>query len=343
MISLQALQITWYVLLCFLFAGFVIMDGYDLGCGLWYLCARRGAQRNQILRSVAPFWDGNQVWLVAAGGASFAAFPPVYAAVLSGLYPLLILLLLGLILRTISIEYAHKEARPAPRRAWDLTFGLSNIAAVFFFGLLMGNLLRGLPLNAEGDVVASFGSLFNPWALLVAVLLGLMIAVHGAVWVGLKTEGEITQQARRWGLYAWGAYFPLLLVSLFLIALRQPRLAANYLQWPGLWAVPVLALVAIILAGAAHAGRRNRVAFLASSAGIALVFGASAIAMYPNLVPALTDPTLSLTAFNASSSRLALQAILVIVALGLPVVFAYTGWLHALFHEPAKAEETPEA
>jgi cytochrome d ubiquinol oxidase subunit II len=338
MISLPALQMAWYVLLCFLLAGFVVMGGTDLGAGLWYLCARPGSQRNQVLQTVAPFWDGNQVWLVAAGGAAFAAFPPVYAAVLSGLYPLLMLLLLGLILRTVAIDYAHKEARPGPRAAWDVTLGGSSILAVVCFGLLIGNLLRGLPLDARGEVVMSFGALFNPWALLVTALLGLMVALHGAVWLARKTEGEMRERARRWGLIVWGVACPLLVVSLLSFALLQPRLAANYARWPGLWALPVLALLAVIVAGAAHAGRRALVALLASSAGIALVFATAAAAMYPDLVPALTDPGLSLTAHNASASQLALLVMLGIMVVFLPLVLAYTSWLHWLFREPARPE-----
>jgi len=287
-----------------------------------------------MLRSVAPFWEGNQVWLVAAGGAAFAAFPPVYAALLSGLYPLLIVLLVALILRAVALEFARRAAGAA-RRAWDLSLGASSLVAVIALGLLFGNVLRGLPLDTRGELVVSLATLFHPSALLATVLMALMVALHGAIWLGCHTEGEIKEHARRWGLGVWAAYLPLLVLAFLLLGLVPTRLAMNYLAQPGLWAVPVLALLAVLVAGAAHAGRRGTVASVASAAAIALVFATSAVGMYPHLIPALGDPSLSLTAHNASASPLALEVLLAVVLLGLPAVIAYTGWLHWLFHEPA--------
>ncbi|MGE5531665.1 MAG: cytochrome d ubiquinol oxidase subunit II, partial [Bacteroidota bacterium] len=199
MITLATLQMIWYVLLVFLLAMFVVLDGYDLGTGIWYLVARHGQERTQLLTSIAPFWDGNQVWLVVAGGAAFAAFPPLYAALLSGLYPLLIILLLALILRTVSVEYAQKEHRARPRQVWDAIFGVSSTAAVVSLGLFLGNVLAGLPLDADGELRFTFGAVLSPMALLVTILLFLAVALHGAIWIRLKTTGEVRRRARRWG------------------------------------------------------------------------------------------------------------------------------------------------
>jgi cytochrome d ubiquinol oxidase subunit II len=309
MITLATLQITWYVLLVFLLAMFVVLDGYDLGTGIWYLFARRGEERTQLLTTIAPFWDGNQVWLVVAGGASFAAFPPLYAALLSGLYPLLIILLLALILRTVAVEYAQKEHRPRPRQAWDVIFGASSTAAVLSLGLLLGNVMAGLPLGADGELRLAFGALFRLMPLMVTVVLFLGVSLHGAIWIQFKTTAQLRRRARHWGRDTWAITFPLLLAVFAILAYESPRLVANYVAVPGLWALPGLTLLALALAGAAQLGERDAVAFAASSLGILLLFGSSAAALYPALLPA-QDPMLSLTAYNASASHLALTAML---------------------------------
>lgn len=337
MITLHALQIIWYVLLAFLLTGFVALDGYDLGAGMWHLLARRGEQRNHVLATIAPFWDGNQVWLVAAGGASFAAFPPVYAALLSGLYPLLVGLLLMLILRTVAVEYAQKESNPRHRQAWDVVFSLSSTLAVVGVGVLLGNLLYGLPLDADGEIIVSFWSLFHPFALLITVLVGSLVALHGAIWIALRTEGEMRGEARRWGMYVWPVAFLLTVLTLALLAMSDSWLLANYQRYPALWAIPAASVLALALAGAAHLGSRPLVAFVASSAAIVCLFASAGAGMFPTIVHALGTPSLSLTAHNASSSLLALEVMLVVVTIGLPAVFAYTGWLHWLFRQPVDA------
>jgi cytochrome bd ubiquinol oxidase subunit II len=341
MITFATLQIVWYILLVFLLAMFVVLAGYDLGTGIWYLLARRGQERTQLLTSIAPFWDGNQVWLVTAGGASFAAFPPLYAALLSGLYPLLIILLLALIFRTVSVEYAQKEHRPRPREAWDVTFGLSSAIAVVALGLLLGNVLGGLPLDAERELHFPFSGIFNPTALLVTLLLLLAVALHGAIWIGLKTTGEVRCRARLWGLYTWIITLPLMLAVFVFLVCTSSRLLTNYLVLPGLWAVPVLTLLTVTIAGAAHLGGRGATAFAASSTAILLLLAGAAVATYPVLLPA-HDPALSLTAHNASASHLSLTAMLVTAAVGLPVVLAYTAGVHWLFRERARPATSNE-
>ena len=341
MITLAALQITWYVLLGFLLTGFIVFDGYDLGAGMCHLLVKRGAQRDQVLASIAPFWDGNQVWLIAAGGASFAAFPPVYAALLSGLYPLLVGLLLMLILRTVAVEYAQSERNPRRRQAWDVTFGLSSTLAVAGVGLLLGNLLYGLPLDADGQIVVPWWSLFHPFALLIMVLIGSLIALHGAIWIGWRTEGELRAHARRWGLYVWPAALWLTLFTLGLLIVSDSWLTANYRALPALWALPAASVLAFALAGPAHLGGRGLLALAASSAALFLLFASAGVGMFPVIVRALGTASQSLTAFGASSSFLALEVMVIVVALGLPAVFAYTAWLHWLFRQPVATAEYP--
>ena len=338
MMTLPLMQTIWYVVLIFLIGGSVVLSGSDFGVGVWYLLARPGDERKRLLATVAPFWDGNQVWLIGVGGAAFAAFPPVYGTVLSGLYPLLIAVLLALILRTVSIEYAQKAQAPPAQRAWDLTFGLSSTGAVVGLGLLFGNLLAGLPLNERQELPVGFFA--PPPALAVALLFLLLVAFHGAVWTGLKAEGPVRQRARRWGLGAWLAALPLMLGTVVALGLTDPVLGARYQSVPALWVLPGMALLALAVAGAAHVGGRGRVAFGASAAGLLALVASAAGGLFPRLVRASGDDALSLTAHNASSSLLALEAMLVVVVLILPVVLAYTAWGHWLFGQ--KAEEPEE-
>lgn len=336
--SLLTLQYLWFGLLGLLLTGWFVLDGSNLGVGLWHLLARPGTQRAQLLRTVAPFWDGHQVWLIAAVGASFAAFPPFYAALLSGLYPLLILLLIALALRTISVEYAQKEPNPHLRYAWDLAFAAGSAGAIVLSGLILGNVLRGLPLDRDHEVVLPRLHMLNAPALLVTALLLVTLATHGATWVTLKTGGAVRLRSRRWGLLSWAARLPL--TALVVAILRtQPHLTANYAITPALWAVPVLALLSLVATGGAIRGGRDRAAFIASSISVVGLFATAGIAMFPNLLPALGASRQGLSVTNASSSELSLTIMLVAVLVGLPLVLAYTSWMFRLFGERAGETE----
>ena len=326
-----ALQYIWFALIAILIVGYTVLDGFDLGVGIWYLTVREESMRRTLMNAIAPFWDGNEVWLLTAGGATFAAFPPVYATVFSGLYLALMLVLLALILRAVAIEFRAREWDARLRARWDLAFGLGSAVAALLFGVAFGNLLHGLPLNARGDFTGNFFSLLNPFSLVVGLLNVAMLATHGALYTVLKTEGELAERARGWAYAAWLAYLPLAIVACIAGFAAHRHLLTNYQQCPVLWLVPLLGLVAVGVTGALSRRGPAVHAFAASCVAIALLLVSGAAALFPTLVPALDHPAWNLTALNSSSSRLTLEGMLIIAVVGMVIVAGYTIWVYRKF------------
>ncbi len=335
---MTALQTIWFALLAVLVAGYTVLDGFDLGVGCWYLFARGKGSRGTMLSAIGPFWDGNEVWLLTAGGALFAAFPPVYASVFSGLYLALMLVLCGLILRAVAIEFRTKEPSPRVRARWDAAFALGSIVPALLFGVAFGNILRGLPLDAQGNYTGNFFSLLNPFALLVGLCNVAMLATHGALYLVIRTQGNLAAQARRWARGAWLVYLPLALLAILAAVLTQPHLLANYRTLPILWLVPLLGVGAAALIGYWHGRGQAKLAFAASSAAIVLLLVAAAAALFPTLVPALGHPAWSLTAAN-SSSPLTLRVMLILALVGMAIVGGYTIWVYRTFGGVVNGDE----
>jgi cytochrome d ubiquinol oxidase subunit II len=323
---MAALQTIWLLLIGILIIGYAILDGFDLGVGFWHLFAKKGKERSTLIRSIEPFWDGNEVWLLTGGGALFAAFPPVYATVFSGFYLALMLVLVGLIFRGVAINYRNKVEDVRWVAAWDFAFAVGSVLPSLLYAVAVGNLVRGLQLNANGDYTGGFFALLNPYAL-VCGLVGLsMFAVHGALYLAVKTSGETQLKARAWAAQAWRVYALLFFVAAGWTAFSYLRTGVVLPLALGVAAVVALALIRTF----SRKGEDLK-AFLASSAGIALVMLAVVAVLFPNLVVASNDPALSLTVFNSSSSFRTLAVMLVIALLGMPVVIGYTVFIHRIF------------
>jgi len=335
---MTTLQTIWFGLIALLFAGYAVLDGFDLGVGMWHLFTRGERERRTLLNAIAPFWDGNEVWLLTAGGALFAAFPPVYASVFSGFYLALMLLLLALILRAVAIEFRAHETSPTAWLRWDAAFTLGSTVAVLLLGVALGNILRGIRLDAVGNYTGGFFGLLNPFALLVGVLNLAMIATHGALYLVMKTEGPLAERARGWAKIAWSAYVPLAAATIT-VATQYPHLRANYLAQPLLWFLPALALLVIGLAGVWNGAGQPGRAFVASAAGIVLLLATAAAALFPTLVPALGHPEWNLTAHNASSTALTLKTMLILAVSGMVLVLGYTVWVYRTFRGKARWDE----
>lgn len=335
---MSELQVTWFLLIGILLAGYAILDGFDLGVGFWHLFARRDEERRIFLKAIGPVWDGNEVWLLTAGGALFAAFPPVYASVFSGFYLALVLVLLGLIFRVVSIEFRSQLEDPGWRRRWDLAFSLGSVIPALLFGVALGNLVRGIPLDESGDYIGGFFGLLNPYSLLVGVTGLAMFATHGALYLVLKTEGGLRDRARVWASRAWIVYLLLFLLSATwsLVAHQE----GSFLLPLGASLIALVAIVGIEAFNGAGAGGR---AFLASSVSIAALFGAVGSTIFPNLVRASNGASLSLSIFNASASQNSLTVILIIALLGMPVVLGYTIFIYRTFSGPVRAEDVDGA
>jgi len=331
---MSALQAVWFGILVFLVGGYAVLDGFDLGVGVLLAFARDDRRRRLLLRAISPFWDGNEVWL--AGGVSFAAFPPVYATVFSSFYAPMMLLLFALVFRAVAIEFANHEPLGLFRLSWHLVIAAASAGALLMLGLVIGNLLHGLRLDAEGNFTGRVGDLLNPPAVTVALLNVAMMTTHGALYAVLRAEGDLRTWARRVAGTAWGAYVAMAVVTL-LVATGHRDLPANYAAQPTLWILPLLTLLIIIASGLLNLLGRSREAFIASVLGILGMLGSAVAALYPRLVPA-TDPALSLTIANSAASETALRAMLIVAAIGMPIVLAYTAWLYWTFRAPVDAE-----
>jgi len=328
---MTALQVIWFFLVGVLLVGYTILDGFDLGVGFWHLRAKGDDERRAMLNAVGPVWDGNEVWLLTAGGALFGAFPAVYASVFSGFYLALMLVLLVLMARAISFEFRSQVASTGWRSAWDVIFSVSSTVAILLFGVALGNVLRGIPLDAAGNYTGTFFGLLNPFALMTGVLGLAMLAFHGALYLVVKASGDLEERARSWVAPAGFAYLALFLISVVVTITTQGHLVDNYRAFPLLLAIPVAVLSLISGALFLHRNGESGRAFLCSSLSIAAIWAQVGAGLFPNLVPALGSPELSLTLVNAASGELTLKAMLAIALLGMPLVIGYTAWVYWIF------------
>lgn len=332
------LQAAWFLLIVVLLVGYAILDGFDLGVGMQHLTtARTDDERRILMNSIGPVWDGNEVWLITAGGALFAAFPKVYATVFSGFYLALMLVLAALILRAVSLEFRSKERGRAWRTTWDVAFCVGSLLPAVLFGVAIGNLMRGVPLDGQGDYAGTFTGLLSPFALCVGLLSAAMFLMQGSTWLLTKTEGSVRDRARRTANLGMAATLVLWVVVTAWSRSEAPALWDGFRFIPA-WLAP-LAVVATLLAFPVLV-RRGRVvaAFAASSAAIAALVATLGIGLWPNLVPA-RDQGVSLAVSTTASSDLTLTVMLIITVVGFPFVLAYTAWIYRTFRGPVHLDE----
>jgi cytochrome bd ubiquinol oxidase subunit II len=331
----------WFWLVGILIIGYAILDGFDFGVGILSLFGRDEKERRIHFNAIGPVWDGNEVWLVTGGGALFAAFPIVYATVFSGFYLAMMLLLVALIFRAVSFEFRNKMESSAWRRAWDWAFGIGSLLPAVLFGVAVGNILHGIPIDTDGNFHGTFLSLLNPYSIGVGLLTVVLFVMHGAVYLATKTDGALRDRCQTWATHLWMEYVMLYVVMTLWTWLASPFLFLNSLSQPAFYIFLVLLVGAIVyLPVPLKAGKFNR-AFLISSLIIALMLGQMARSLYPRLVPSSIDLQYSLTIYNASSSPLTLQTMLVIALLGMPIVLAYSVFIHHVFR--GKVEITEES
>lgn len=331
------LNTIWFLFVGALLAGHAVLDGFDLGVGALHLFARTDQQRRIFLNSIGPVWDGNEVWLVTAGGALFAAFPIAYATVFSGFYLAIILLLFGLIFRAVAIEFRSKQPGARWRRNWDRSFAVASVLSSLLFGVAFGNVIWGIPIDASGEFGGSFFTLLNPYALLTGVTTVALFTMHGAIYLVLKTEGEVQEMVKGWVNNTIIGFVVCYATTTMATLIYRPEMATLIKAHPVLFVLPVATMLAIAnVPRAIHHGRFGW-AFLSSSATVFGLFALVGVGMFPALVRA-SDPARSLTIYNAASSAATLKVMLIIALIGIPLVLAYTVSVYWIFRGKVKLD-----
>jgi cytochrome d ubiquinol oxidase subunit II len=327
------IQIFWFAILGVLLTGYAVLDGFDLGVGILHLCVRKDAERRVLMNSIGPLWDGNEVWLVVFGGAIFAAFPRAYAAAFSGFYTPFMMVLVALIFRGVSMEFRGKQDWPPWRSFWDAAFCAASALATFLFGAVVGNCIHGLPLAADGDFVRSpaFFDLFGPYPVTIGLFAVATFAMHGSIYLYLKTEGELQKRIHGWMWRTFGIFLALYIVSTVFTMTTNRASIEKFQNYPWVWAVVALNVLAIANIPRAISLNKPFYAFLSSSGTIAAFTFLFGMTLFPNMIVSTVDPADNLTLARAASSETTLWIMAGVALLGMPFVLTYTATIYWVF------------
>ncbi|CDZ75836.1 Cytochrome d ubiquinol oxidase subunit 2 [Legionella massiliensis] len=366
-IDYETLRVIWWVILGVLLIGFAIMDGFDLGVAMWLpWLAKTDTERRILINSIGPTWEGNQVWFILGGGAIFAAWPMLYALSFSGFYLAMLLVLLALILRPVGFKYRSKLASPHWRATWDGALFIGGFIPSLIFGVAVGNVLQGVPFHFDESLrpfyTGSFWALLNPFALLCGLLSVVMLAMHGAFFINVKTEGNLQQQAKTvgrisavltliifllaglWVFYGIDGFVLTKIAShdgpsnpLYKSVLTQRGAwLSNYLTYPFTLAVPVVAILAAVMA--ALFANKPRLAFISSAFCLMGIIATVGVSMFPFILPSSSMPGQSLIVWDSSSSQLTLFIMLIATLIFLPLILAYTTWVYRILRGKVTSE-----
>jgi len=334
----MALQILWYCLWGLLWAVYFMLDGFDFGAGMLRgFLSRTEEEKEASLAAIGPVWNGNEVWLITAGGATFAAFPATYASMFSFLYLPMLLILFSLIVRGVSIEFREKSNGARWRKSWDRALTISSLTAPLVLALGFGNIFEGLRIQG-GVYQGGFWPLFNPYGLLTAVLFIALFLHHGSLWLEYRCSGPVSERAHALAPKLWWVLLAVAAVFLVVTAFAT-KLLANYLVAPILFLVPIASVAALVASRMLHARGKALGAFLASCGTVLLVVTTALVGLFPNLLPSSVDTTSSLTAFNSSSSQYTLRLMAIVALVFVPIVVLYQTLVYRFFRSKVRAEE----
>jgi cytochrome d ubiquinol oxidase subunit II len=328
------LTTVWFALIAILWAGYFLLEGFDFGVGILLpVLGRSNRERRLLINTIGPVWDGNEVWLLVAGGATFAAFPEWYATLFSGFYLPLLLILVALILRGVAFEYRGKRDDDAWRRRWDYCITGGSLVPALLWGVAFGNIVRGVRIDADHEYVGGLFALLNPYALLGGLTTLTLFTLHGAVFLALKTDGEMRGRAGRLAARLGG---PAVLV------------AGGFLLWTAIahhdvagWLLSAAAAAALVGAVVATRARREGWAFLATGATLVLAVFALFVTLFPDVMPSSIAAANSLTVHNAASTPYTLKVMTWVAVAFTPIVLAYQGWTYWVFRKRLTAERIP--
>ena len=343
------METLWFVLVAFMLTMYVLLDGFDLGAGAIHpFVAKNDTERRLVLRSIGPVWDGNEVWIIAAGGTLFFSFPLLYAASFSGFYLPLIIVLWLLMIRGLSVELRSHIESPVWASFWDGMFFVGSSLLAVFYGVALGNVVRGVPLGEDGYFFQALWTNFSPtnpnpgildWYTILTGLLALAaLVVHGAGWVAVKTEGELNARARRAARIGWLALVALTAITTVATFSLRPGMLSSFSERPWGFVFPALAVAGLVLVGYFGFKERDRAAFLSSGAYIIGMMASTAFAVYPDVLPAV-QPANSLTIYNASGSTYGLTVGLVWWSIGMVLAAIYFVLIYRLFRGKVKLDD----
>jgi len=328
------LSTVWFCLIAVLWIGYFVLEGFDFGVGiLLHVLARGESERRVLINTIGPVWDGNEVWLLVAGGATFAAFPAWYATLFSGFYLPLLVILLSLIVRGVAFEYRAKRDNPRWRSWWDLAILAGSLVPGVLWGMVFANIVAGVAIDASGDYVGSVQDLVNPFALLGGLTTLLLFVTHGAFFLGLKTVGDIRLRARRLAMPV-GVAAAASAVAFLLWTQAKAGGAASLV----VFAAAAVALVAGLAGGFA---KREGVAFAGTFAAIGLAVTGLFVALFPDVMPSTLGASLSLTTANASASPYSLTVMTWVAVIFTPLVLLYEGWSYWVFRQRIGVQHIP--
>jgi cytochrome bd ubiquinol oxidase subunit II len=330
----------WFLVLGAVMIGYVILDGFDLGVGSLHLFARRDQDRRIFLNAIGPVWDGNEVWLVVLVGASLAGFPRAYGTLCTLFYIPFTLLLVGIIFRAVAIEFRSKVESPAWRTSWDALFCLASVAIAFLLGVVLGNFVRGMPLDQEFNYLGTLGDLFHPYALLVGFTAVTLFAMHGAIYLLMKTEGALHDRIRGWVQPLLVTYLLTYVITTMVTLIYQPHMAETLRDRPYLFLIALLNLLAVANVPRELINKRDLRAFFSSAVAMSLLLCLFAIGQYPILIRNPNPDLPHLTIYNAAASDQTLIFLLIIVAIGIPLVLAYTYSIYRIFRGKVRISST---
>ena len=335
----------WYILITILWTGFFVLEGFDLGVGMLHgIVGRDDAGKRAVINTIGPLWDGNEVWLIVAGAAMFAAFPGWYATMFSAFYLAMVLLLCALIVRGVSFEYRGKSPRERWRRTWDWLLAIGSLLVPFVLGVALGDLLHGLPVNSSQEYTGTFWGLFQPYAILTGIMLVAVCVMHGGAFIAMKTTDEV--RARAWRVSRAVSPVTALLVLAFIGWTHVEAHGGAFLNLIELIAC-IAVLTAVLAVTADHVGW----GFTATTITIASCVVTLFVDLYPRVMVSSTNPAYSLTVNNTASGGYTLKVMSVIALVLLPLVLAYQAWTYYVFRRrvsvhhfrPAAAPTTPAA
>jgi len=325
------METIWFLLWGLLWGIYFMSDGYNLGMGtlMPFICKDNKDVR-VIYNSMGPLWDGSQVWLITAGGVTFAAFPTTYAVMFSTLYTPLMLLLFALIIRAVSLEFRGKVDSVAWRRLWDTCLFIGSFVPALLFGVAFANIFQGIPFDDKGIFHGTLLTLLNPYGILGGVFFVIMFAVHGSIWLAIKSEDPMHSRAAATASGLWVALLAVAVLFLVYTWFATP-LYSNYLSHPALFVIPLITVAALLAIRAFIGAKAWWKAWSASSLMIVSAVLFAVVGLYPNLFPSSINPAYSLTAFNSASSPLTLKIMLVVALVFVPIVIAYQCWAYFIF------------